>query len=141
MNVPHKYLRFFSVLFLLVCLLTACGRAPAAVPTVDTPAAEPAADTGLRDDIVILYTNDLHTYIDGPLSFDTVAAIKQELARQYTHVLLADAGDHSQGTAYGSMDEGKSITALMNATGYDVATLGNHEFDYGLCGHHHTGSL
>ena len=140
MNVPHKYLRFFSVLFLLVCLLTACGRAPAAAPTVDTPAAvestaptaEPAADTGLRDDIVILYTNDLHTYIDGPLSYDTVAAIKQELARQYTHVLLADAGDHSQGTAYGSMDEGKSITALMNATGYDVATLGNHEFDYGM---------
>ena len=87
MNVPYKYLRLFSVLFLLVCLLTACGRAPAAAPTVDTPAAvestvptaEPAADTGLRDDIVILYTNDLHTYIDGPLSYDTVAAIKQEL--------------------------------------------------------------
>ena len=43
-----------------------------------------------------------------------------------------DAGDHIQGTAYGSMDEGASIIQLMNAAGYDVATPGNHEFDYGM---------
>mgnify|MGYP000310282355 CR=1 FL=1 len=47
-------------------------------------------------------------------------------------VLLVDAGDHVQGTAYGSMDEGASIIKLMNAAGYDVATPGNHEFDYGM---------
>ena len=43
-----------------------------------------------------------------------------------------DAGDHIQGTAYGSMDEGASIIQLMNAAGYDAATPGNHEFDYGM---------
>ncbi|MBQ8412361.1 MAG: 5'-nucleotidase C-terminal domain-containing protein [Lachnospiraceae bacterium] len=86
------------------------------------------------EDIVILYTNDIHTYIDGDLSYDTIAAIKAELSTQYKYVFLMDAGDHIQGTAYGSMDKGETIIKLMNAAGYDVATLGNHEFDYGMFG-------
>ena len=86
------------------------------------------------EDIGILYTNDVHTYIDGPLSYDVISAIKKELQNDYKYVFLADAGDHIQGTAYGSMDKGESIIALMNAAGYDVATLGNHEFDYGMSG-------
>ena len=49
-------------------------------------------------------------------------------------MLLVDAGDHIQGTAYGSMDDGATIIELMNAAGYDLATLGNHEFDYGMEG-------
>lgn len=88
----------------------------------------------LSEDIVILYTNDVHTYIDGPLSYDVIAAIKKDLQSQYKYVILADAGDHIQGTAYGSMDKGSSVIQLMNAAGYDVATLGNHEFDYGMSG-------
>ena len=56
----------------------------------------------LSDDIVILYTNDVHTYIDGPVSYDTVAAIRGELEEKYEDVLLVDAGDHIQGTGYGS---------------------------------------
>ena len=92
------------------------------------------ADSELSDDIVVLYTNDVHTYIDGQLSYDVIAAIKKDLQKEYKHVILADAGDHVQGTAYGSMDKGKSIINLMNAAGYDVATLGNHEFDYNMNG-------
>ncbi len=84
------------------------------------------------DDIVILYTNDIHTYIDGELSYDVLAGIKSNLEAMYNNVFLVDAGDHIQGTAYGSMDDGKTIIDLMNAAGYDVATLGNHEFDYGM---------
>ena len=86
------------------------------------------------EDVVILYTNDVHTYIDGPLSYDVIAGLKAELQKQYQHVLLVDAGDAVQGTAYGSMDKGKTIVDLMNAAGYDLATLGNHEFDYGMDG-------
>ena len=82
-------------------------------------------------DIVILHTNDVHTYIDGDISYDTIAGVKAYLQTQYENVLLVDAGDHAQGTAYGSMDKGKTIIDLMNAAGYDLATLGNHEFDYG----------
>ena len=93
-----------------------------------------AAETADVNDIVILYTNDVHTYIDGPLSYDVIAALKTELKKQYDNVLLVDAGDHIQGTAYGSMDKGETIIKLMNAAGYDAATLGNHEFDYDMDG-------
>ena len=92
------------------------------------------AEENKSDDIVILYTNDVHTYIDGDLSYDTIAGVKTYLQGLYNHVLLVDAGDHIQGTAYGSMDKGKTIIDLMNAAGYDLATLGNHEFDYGMDG-------
>ena len=109
---------------LLLCLMLVCALA--------APAA--AAQTGTSEDIVILYTNDVHTYIDGPLSYDVISGIKKELETQYAHVLLVDAGDHVQGTAYGSMDKGETIIQLMNAAGYDLATLGNHEFDYGMDG-------
>ena len=92
------------------------------------------AEEARSDDIVILYTNDVHTYIDNPLSYDVIAGIKAELEKEYNYVLLVDAGDHIQGTAYGSMDKGANIIALMNAAGYDLATLGNHEFDYAMEG-------
>ncbi len=97
---------------------------------VPVAAKEPAKS----EDTVILYTNDVHTYIDGPLSYDVLAAIKAELELTYENVLLVDAGDHIQGTAYGSMDKGTTIIWLMNAAGYDLATLGNHEIDYGMEG-------
>lgn len=88
----------------------------------------------LSDDIVILYTNDVHTYIDKSLSYDVICAIKHDLEQSYKYVILADAGDHIQGTAYGSMDGGENIVLMMNKAEYDVATLGNHEFDYGMQG-------
>ena len=49
------------------------------------------------DDIVILYTNDVHTYIDGDLSYDVLAAIKAKYDSLYNNVILVDAGDHSIG--------------------------------------------
>ena len=54
------------------------------------------------------------------------------MKKSYKNVLLADAGDHVQGTAFGSMDKGKTVIELMEKAGYDIATLGNHEFDYGM---------
>ena len=50
-----------------------------------------AAESDVRsEDIVILYTNDVHTYIDGPLSYDVVAAIKKDLQTRYKYVILAE---------------------------------------------------
>ena len=88
----------------------------------------------LADDgeIVIYYTNDVHTYIDNALSYDNIADLKKQTASVAAGTLLLDAGDHVQGTAYGAMDKGATIIKLMNAAGYDAATLGNHEFDYGM---------
>ena len=91
-----------------------------------------AADAEKSNDIVILYTNDAHAHIDGPLSYDTISALKKNLQKEYKYVLLVDAGDHLQGSAYGSMDQGASVVQLMNKAGYDLATAGNHEFDYGM---------
>ena len=95
------------------------------------PAVAEAKEEG---SVAILYTNDVHTYIDNPLSYDVIASLKDQLEDSYETVILVDAGDHIQGTAYGSMDKGKTIIELMNAADYDLATLGNHEFDYGMEG-------
>ena len=89
-----------------------------------------AAETPKSNDIVILYTNDTHAYIDSPLSFDTIGALKKNLEKTYRYVLLVDAGDHLQGTAFGSMDKGASVLQLMNKAGFDLAVPGNHDFDY-----------
>lgn len=91
-----------------------------------------AAKVEKSNDIVILYTNDTHAYLDAPLGFDTVAALKKQLEKEYRYVLLVDAGDHLQGTPFGSMDQGASIIQLMSKAGYNLATPGNHEFDYGM---------
>ena len=97
-----------------------------------TAGAEELTTTAAKSEITVIYTNDVHTYIDKTLSYATVSAMKQDYQKAGKQVLLVDAGDHIQGTAYGGMDEGKTIVQLMNAAGYDIATLGNHEFDYGM---------
>ena len=115
--------------------LKAAGvTAAAASMAIGAPAAS-ACWYGDKSDVTILYTNDVHTYIDKQspkLTYATIADLKQSYQNAGKDVLLVDAGDHVQGTAYGSMDEGASIIKLMNAAGYDVATPGNHEFDYGM---------
>ena len=106
----------------------------AAAMAVRAPAAS-ACWTGEKSEVTILYTNDVHTYIDKQapeLTYAAIAALKQSYQNAGKKVLLVDAGDHVQGTAYGSMDQGASIIELMNAAGYDAATPGNHEFDYGM---------
>ena len=90
---------------------------------------------GDKADVTILYTNDVHTYIDNKspkLTYAAIAALKKSIEDTGRDVLLVDAGDHIQGTAYGSMDDGATIIELMNEAGYDLATPGNHEFDYGM---------
>ncbi len=83
-------------------------------------------------DIVILYTNDVHCGIDVNIGYDGLALYKREMQEQYENVLLVDAGDAIQGMPVGTLSKGAYITRLMNAVGYDAATLGNHEFDYSL---------
>ena len=115
--------------------LKAAGvTAAAASMTIGAPAAS-ACWFGDKSDVTILYTNDVHTYIDKQspkLTYAAIADLKQSYQNAGKDVLLVDAGDHVQGTAYGSMDDGATIIELMNEAGYDIATLGNHEFDYGM---------
>ena len=126
------------VLAVMMCVAMFGCAEEAAPTTAATNAATETTTTveaaALTEDVVILYTNDVHTYIDKKLSYDVIAGVKAELEKTYGTVILADAGDHIQGTAFGSMDKGETIIKLMNAAGYDIATLGNHEFDYGMEG-------
>ena len=135
-----KILSVLLVCSMLLAALSACAGNKAAEETTaapvvtEAPAVVETEAAAVAEDVVILYTNDVHTYIDGALSYDVLAGLKAELQNVYGNVLLVDAGDAAQGTAFGSMDKGETIIKLMNAAGYDLATLGNHEFDYGMEG-------
>ncbi|MCR5350577.1 MAG: bifunctional metallophosphatase/5'-nucleotidase, partial [Acholeplasmatales bacterium] len=96
-----------------------------------------------KDDIVIVYTNDIHSYVGNTtkdendnkvpgLRLNNVSGYVKELKKEYKNVLLVDAGDEVQGTFYGSIDSGVDIIDIMNKTGYDLATPGNHDFDFGV---------
>ena len=133
----RKFLAMLLVCVMVLGLFAGCGEngnTETTTGTTEAPETTATTEAVVQGDIAILYTNDVHTYIDGVLSYDVIAALKTALEAEYEYVLLVDAGDHVQGTAYGSMDKGATIIDLMNAAGYDVATLGNHEFDYGMDG-------
>ena len=97
----------------------------------ETTAAEPSDETAgeLAGQIVILHTNDVHGAIDG---YAKVAALKADYEAKGAEVLLFDAGDFIQGTTSVSLSQGATAVELMNLAGYDLVTLGNHEFDYGM---------
>lgn len=94
--------------------------------------------------IVMLHTNDTHSCIL-PLSenlADTVVAGRGGYLRRIemvekerqndSQLLLLDSGDFSQGSPYYTLFKGDVEVELMNRMGYDAATIGNHEFDFGL---------
>ncbi len=89
-----------------------------------------AAEEGesLEGSIVILHTNDVHGGIAG---YAKAAALKAEYQAKGAYTLLLDAGDYIQGDPTVSVSQGKTAIELMNLAGYDAATIGNHEFDYG----------
>lgn len=84
--------------------------------------------------VTVLHTNDIHGKIGrkGALSYAQVAAYRDGLRAQGEAVVLVDAGDFSHGSPMGKIDKGESLTRIMNAAGYEAATIGNHEFDSGI---------
>lgn len=131
-----KMLRKVTALIMALLLLPAFACAPKgeeaalseATPTL-SPTSAPAA---LDKDLAILYTNDVHCAVDGTIGYAGVAALKKQLQADGCYVALVDAGDAVQGDAIGTLSKGSYIIDIMNEVGYDVATIGNHEFDYGM---------
>lgn len=81
----------------------------------------------------ILFTNDTHAHVDdGNITFSQIAAYRAELEKKGAEPILVDCGDVVQGTAFAKIDNAVPLVEILNATGYQAATLGNHEFDYGL---------
>ena len=90
--------------------------------------AQPVSDYPYFGKTVILHSNDVHGNIAG---YAYIAQLKDDFESQGATVIMVDAGDYSQGTTYVSTTKGADAITMMNAAGYDYATLGNHEFDYG----------
>ncbi len=113
--------KFLSVLLAMAMVLSL---------TVTSFAADTAADAKaeMAGKTVILHTNDVHGAVDG---YAYIAQLKADYEAKGAEVILVDAGDYSQGTTYVSVTKGADAVTMMNAAGYDVVTLGNHEFDYG----------
>ena len=79
--------------------------------------------------IVILFENDVHGAVDG---YAKLVSLREEQRELTPYTAMVSSGDYVQGDVIGSLSKGESIVELMNEVGYDVVTLGNHEFDYGM---------
>lgn len=106
-----------------------CRRAEAAEYIYRYCSAPAPAD---NDDIIILYTSDVHCGISSGFGYAGLAQIRSDLEEQGYTVILVDDGDAIQGEPVGTFSKGSEIVKLMNAAGYDLAIPGNHEFDYGM---------
>ena len=95
---------------ILLCPLAGCGKGAA------------------ENDIVILFTTDVHCEVDGTIGYASLAAYKKELQSKTEYVTLVDCGDAIDGGYIGTVSKGEYIIDLMNAVGYDFCVLGNHEF-------------
>ena len=84
------------------------------------------------DDVVLLYTTDVHCGVNDNLGYSALEAYKKEMLKDYKYVSLLDAGDYIQGDVIGAFSDGQNIVDIMNKMNYEVVTLGNHEFDYGM---------
>ena len=115
--------KFISLLLALVMVFSLTITANAEDVVI-----APAPDTSMTGKVVILHTNDVHGAIEG---YAYVKALETAYEAKGAEVILVDAGDFSQGTTYVSTTKGADAVTMMNAVGYDFATLGNHEFDYG----------
>lgn len=114
--------KFLSVLLALAMVFSLTVTSFAA----EEPAAAEAGE--MTGKTVILHTNDVHGAIEG---YAYITALKADYEAKGAEVILVDAGDYSQGTTYVSTTKGADAVTMMNAAGYDIVTLGNHEFDYG----------
>ncbi len=109
-----SWLSLLTALFFSVSLLSGCQTLQ---PT---------------EDIIILYTNDVHCAVDDAIGYAGLAAYKTHMEGKTEYVTLVDCGDSIQGDAIGTISQGKYLVDIMNQVGYDFAVLGNHEFVYGM---------
>ena len=121
--------KMLMLLLSAILLLTLALPAMATTPMIDgqivTIKTEAPDLTGMT---VILHSNDVHGALDG---YAYMAALKKQYEAAGADVIVVDAGDFTQGNPYVSLSKGHSAIDLMNAAGYDLVTLGNHEFDFG----------
>ncbi|MCD7864768.1 MAG: bifunctional metallophosphatase/5'-nucleotidase [Clostridiales bacterium] len=112
-----------ALLFLCLTTMMVCNTAVYATATDNSANSE---------DIIILYTNDVHCGVDSGVSYAGLALYKKQMEEISPYVTLVDAGDVIQGAPIGTLSEGEYLIEIMNELGYDFAVPGNHEYDYGM---------
>ena len=121
--------KFLSILLAMAMVLSLTVTGFAIEDTATTREPEVMTEEAtMAGKTVILHTNDVHGAIEG---YAYITALKADYEAKGAEVILVDAGDYSQGEVYVSDTKGLDAVEMMNVTGYDVVTLGNHEFDYG----------
>lgn len=121
--------KFLSVLLAMAMVLSLTVTGFAIEDTATTREPEVMTEEAtMAGKTVILHTNDVHGAVEG---YAYITALKADYEAKGAEVILVDAGDYSQGKTYVSVTKGADAVTMMNAAGYDVVTLGNHEFDYG----------
>ena len=85
-----------------------------------------------EEDIVIIHLNDVHCGFNDTIGYDGFALYRRELENKYKNVIAVDVGDHIQGGVLGSITEGEAVLKTMNKIQFNVTTIGNHEYDYGV---------
>ena len=118
---------FIAGMLLLFVAEGACTNAFAAVE-YEQDIREPE-ELDVDDKVVILHSNDVHGAID---FYPAMTGLKKDFESRGAEVIMVDAGDFSQGHPYVNTTKGMDAVTMMNSAGYDYATLGNHEFDFGL---------
>lgn len=122
--------KFLSVLLAMAMVLSLTVTGFAIEDTATTREPEVMTEEAtMAGKTVILHTNDVHGAIAG---YAYIAQLKADYEAKGAEVILVDAGDYSQGEVYVSDTKGLDAVEMMNATGYNVVSLGNHEFDYGF---------
>lgn len=125
MHKPHKCLALLSVLVLFFCIT---GTAAADLTAEEYAQQAFIVPTRFAGKTVILHSNDVHGAIEG---YAFMTELRSEIEAKGGEVIMVDSGDFSQGSIYVSTSKGHAAVEMMNTAGYDVVSLGNHEFDYG----------
>lgn len=113
--------------FLLVMALLLVSRS--SVSYAGNPRPSSASPRPDQQKIVLLFDNDVHGHVEG---YPMMSAMRGYSFTETPHVSVISLGDFAQGGVFCAADKGQGITTLMNKAGYDLVTLGNHEFDYGI---------
>ena len=77
-----------------------------------------------QQDIVVLYTNDVHCAVDENIGYAGLVAYEKQVEEETPYVTLVDCGDALQGDAIGTVSQGEYPVDIMNEAGYDFAVLG-----------------
>ncbi len=136
----NNYKRIISFLLILAISVLCCGcNGDTQIENSESSIVSDVSETSQiteivaeSNDIVVLYTNDIHCAFESEIGFSGLMSYKKAVSEKTPYVSLVDMGDAIQGEVIGSVSKGEYILDMMNYVGYDLAVFGNHEFDYGM---------